>query len=58
MGVEEAAGAPASEDPVGYFLQDMTFHGRSDRTRSAYERVLRDFEASVDGDFGAVDRRE
>ncbi len=33
------------EDPVAYFLQDMTYHGKSDRTRTAYERVLRQFEA-------------
>ncbi|ELZ85006.1 XerC/D-like integrase [Haloferax elongans ATCC BAA-1513] len=33
------------EDAVGYFLQDMTYHGKSDRTRDAYERVLREFEA-------------
>ncbi|MFC7045687.1 tyrosine-type recombinase/integrase [Halobacteriaceae archaeon GCM10025711] len=35
----------AVEDPVGYFLQDLTFHGKSERTRVAYERVLRQFEA-------------
>ncbi|MFB6171403.1 MAG: tyrosine-type recombinase/integrase [Haloarculaceae archaeon] len=34
----------AVEDPVGYFLQDVTYHGKSDRTREYYERVLRDFE--------------
>ncbi|WP_416839803.1 tyrosine-type recombinase/integrase [Haloferax sp. DFSO52] len=33
------------DDPVGYFLQDMTYHGKTDRTRTAYERVLRAFEA-------------
>jgi integrase/recombinase XerC len=33
------------DDPVGYFLQDMTYHGKTDRTRAAYERVLRTFEA-------------
>jgi integrase len=47
MGVEDRTGSPAPDDPVGYFLQDMTFHGRSDRTKSAYERVLREFEAFV-----------
>lgn len=31
-------------DPVEYFLDDLTFHGRNDRTRDAYERVLRRFE--------------
>jgi integrase len=40
------------DDPVGYFLQDMTFHGKTDRTRTAYERVLRDFEAFLDADQG------
>ncbi|MFC6732683.1 MULTISPECIES: tyrosine-type recombinase/integrase [unclassified Haladaptatus] len=37
--------ADAAEDPVGYFLQDMVYHGKSERTRDAYERVLREFEA-------------
>ena len=32
------------EDPVGYFLEDLTFHGKTERTREAYERVLRRFE--------------
>ena len=32
------------EDPVGYFLQDVAYHGKSDRTQDAYERVLRRFE--------------
>lgn len=32
------------DDSISYFIQDMTFHGRSERTRGAYERVLRDFE--------------
>jgi site-specific recombinase XerD len=33
------------DDPISYFLEDMTFHGRSERTRNAYERVLRRFES-------------
>ena len=32
------------EDPIGYFIQDMEFHGKSERTKEAYERVLREFE--------------
>jgi len=32
------------DDPVGYFLDDITYHGKSDRTRACYGRVLRDFE--------------
>jgi len=31
-------------DPVEYFLEDITYQGKSDRTRDAYQRVLRDFE--------------
>ncbi|MFB6131961.1 MAG: tyrosine-type recombinase/integrase [Halanaeroarchaeum sp.] len=30
-------------DPIEYFIEDMERHGRSRRTRDAYERVLRDF---------------
>ena len=33
------------ENPVDYYLQDMEMHGRAERTRGAYERVLRQFEA-------------
>ncbi|SFS06663.1 Site-specific recombinase XerD [Halomicrobium zhouii] len=33
------------DDPVEYFLDDVTYHGKTERTRSYYERVLRDFEA-------------
>jgi len=35
----------AVADPVAYFLEDMTYHGKAERTRAAYERVLREFEA-------------
>ena len=61
MGVDDRAGAATPEDPVGYFLQEMTFHRRSERTRSAYERVLRDFEAFLEAEGagpGAATRRE
>lgn len=34
-----------TNDPIAYFLQDIEFQGKTERTRSAYERVLRDFEA-------------
>ncbi len=33
------------EDPVGYFIEDLTYHGKTERTRESYERVLRRFEA-------------
>ncbi len=44
MSVENQSGESSPEDPVSYFIEDMTFHGRSERTRRAYERVLRTFE--------------
>lgn len=37
----------ADSDPIGYFLDDITHHGKSDRTRASYERVLRNFESSL-----------
>ena len=36
------------EDPIAYFLEDLTYHGKTERTRTAYERVLRRFESSLD----------
>jgi site-specific recombinase XerD len=35
------------QDPIEYFLEDITFHGKTARTRQYYERVLREFEAHV-----------
>ncbi|MFB6137950.1 MAG: tyrosine-type recombinase/integrase [Halobacteriaceae archaeon] len=43
----ETISADGVDDPVGYFLDDLTYHGRSERTRAAYERVLRAFEAHL-----------
>ncbi len=36
---------PGTDDPVEYFLQDMEYHGKTERTRRAYGRVLREFRA-------------
>ena len=36
-------------DPVGYFLEDITFQGKTQRTHDAYERVLREFEGYLEG---------
>jgi integrase/recombinase XerC len=33
------------QDHVSYFLEDITYQGKTERTREAYERVLTDFEA-------------
>ena len=43
MGVERAASTEPEADPIEYFLQDLRYHGRSERTREAYGRVLRTF---------------
>jgi site-specific recombinase XerD len=40
--------ARGAEDPVSYFLEDITFQGKSQRTRDAYERVLQEFETYLD----------
>jgi len=40
-----AESADGVEDPVAYFLREMEYHGKADRTLDAYERVLRRFEA-------------
>ncbi len=47
MGVDDRTSEPTPDDPVAYFLQDMTFHGRSERTRTAYGRVLREYESFI-----------
>lgn len=34
----------SSTDPITYFLEDMTHHGKSERTLESFERVLREYE--------------
>lgn len=52
------------DDPIAYYVDEMRFHGKSQRTLDAYERVLRDFESFVvdaENDVDALDgvgRRE
>ncbi|MFW6384518.1 MAG: tyrosine-type recombinase/integrase [Halodesulfurarchaeum sp.] len=50
------------DDPVEHFLQDIVYHGKSERTRVAYERVLRRFERHLEaigrGDVGAATQRD
>jgi integrase len=50
MGVEgDTGGAGDDDDPISYFLQDITYHGKTERTRDAYERVLRRSEQFLHG---------
>ena len=54
-------GTASPDDPVAYFLEDVTFQGKSQRTRDAYERVLREFEAYLDDrglDFETANHRD
>ena len=50
-------------DPITVFLEEQRFHGRSDRTLAAYQRVLRNFEAWIETSEGKevgldmIDRR-
>lgn len=39
------------DDPIGYFIEDLTYHGKTERTRDSYERVLRRFESFLDHDM-------
>lgn len=57
----DAEQATTTDDPVAYFLQDLTYHGKTERTQAAYERVLRAFESFVHGEgttLAAATRRE
>lgn len=45
MSTSEQSDTP--EDPIAYFLEDLTYHGKTDRTREAYGRVLRRFEQFI-----------
>ncbi|MGQ3414002.1 tyrosine-type recombinase/integrase [Natrinema sp. LN54] len=64
MATESGTDTPEDvTDPIEYFLDDQRYHGKSDRTLEAYERVLRQFEAFVRERFdadavGAAERRE
>ncbi|WP_158854118.1 tyrosine-type recombinase/integrase [Halorhabdus sp. CUG00001] len=42
------------EDPIEYFLTDISYQGKSERTRDAYERVLRDFEQFLTANMGSI----
>ncbi|AGB15968.1 site-specific recombinase XerD [Halovivax ruber XH-70] len=39
-------------DPIEYFLEDVTHHGRNVRTHEAYERVLGEYEQFLDEERG------
>ena len=43
------------DDPVGYFLEDMEFHGKTERTRRYHRSVLRRFETFLADAGGPFD---
>jgi integrase len=45
MSGDVRAGETDIDDPIAYFVQDVGYHGKTERTQAAYERVLREFEA-------------
>jgi integrase len=45
VSIDNPAGTEQGEDPIDRFLEELTFHGKTDRTRRAYERVLDRFSA-------------
>ena len=53
-------GPGADQDAIEYFLEDMAYHGKSERTRTAYGRVLREYEAFLDDGVtpGTAERRD
>jgi site-specific recombinase XerD len=58
---ETGRGEGTATDQVAYFLEDITYQGKSERTRDAYERVLTDFREylrSRDLTFGEANHRD
>lgn len=43
------------DDPIEYFIDEQRYHGKSNRTLDAYERVLSDFSTFVTGGRGSGD---
>jgi len=48
MSAHDQTGLGPDQDHVAYFLEDIEYQGKTERTRDAYERVLRDFESYLD----------
>ena len=42
-------------DPIAYFLQDIEYQGKTERTQRAYGRVLRDFEEFIEQECPRAD---
>ncbi|MHB9286200.1 tyrosine-type recombinase/integrase [Halobacteriales archaeon Cl-PHB] len=56
MSSQNASPPEDVEDHVGYFLEDIEYQGKTERTQDAYQRVLREFEAYLEGrDLGLTE---
>jgi len=61
MSDTDTADANARDDHIEYFLNDITYQGKSPRTQEAYDRVLTDFESylrSRDLELQSVNHRD
>jgi integrase len=47
-----------ADDPIGYFLDDMEYLGKAERTHQAYARVLRDFETQLEAPLAEASHRD
>jgi integrase len=57
----DAGSQTREQDPVEYFLEDITYQGKKERTRTAYERVLTDFKSYLESrelDFKSANHRD
>ncbi|WP_312908940.1 tyrosine-type recombinase/integrase [Natronosalvus caseinilyticus] len=52
MATDRASEPATIEEPVSYFLEEQRYHGKSERTVEAYERVLGQFESFVEDESG------
>ncbi|MFP8956236.1 tyrosine-type recombinase/integrase [Natrialbaceae archaeon A-CW3] len=52
MATESLEDGALMEDPIAYFLEEQRYHGKSDRTIDAYERVLRQFQTFLEDQSG------
>ena len=53
--MSEQAQSSGGQDHIEYFLEDIAYQGKSERTREAYDRVLHDFREYLDSRDLAID---
>lgn len=62
MSRNQSPGSEDFDDAIEFFIEEMTFHGRSSRTCESYKRILRDFESFLEdyssGSLKSATRRD